>query len=110
MPVLIIGWGVYDKLTEKEKKEFALVANYETTYFYECHEYEYAKGNKNYEWSDRWFKSQEELLDFFGYEMIEDLDADTVYAKRLETYAEEDLKNWIQFSNDGNQVKVIGAQ
>ena len=55
MPVLIIGWGVYDKLTEKEKKEFALVANYETAYFYECYEYEYAKGNKNYEWSDRCF-------------------------------------------------------
>ena len=25
MPVLIIGWGVYVKLTEKEKNEFALV-------------------------------------------------------------------------------------
>ena len=110
MPVLIIGWGVYDKLTEKEKKEFALVANYETSYFYECYEYEHAKGNKNYEWSDRCFKSQDELLEFFGYEMIEDLDADAVYAKRLETYAEEDLKNWMQLSEDGNQVKVIGAQ
>ena len=110
MPVLIIGWGVYDKLTEKEKKEFALVANYETSYFYECYEYEYAKGNKNYEWSDRCFKSQEELLEFFGYEMIEDLNTDAVYAKRIETYAEEDLKNWMQLSEDGNQVKVIGAQ
>ena len=110
MPVLIIGWGVYDKLTEKEKKEFALGANYETSYFYECYEYEYAKGNKNYEWSDRCFKSQEELLEFFGYEMIEDLNADAVYAKRLETDAEEDLENWMQLSEDGNQVKVIGAQ
>ena len=110
MPVLIIGWGVYDKLTEKEKKEFALVANYETSYFYECYEYEYAKGNKNYEWSDRCFKSQEELLEFFGYEMIEDLDADAVYAKRLETYTEEDLNKWMQLSENGNQVKVIGAQ
>ena len=110
MPVLIIGWSVYDKLTEKEKKEFALVANYETSYFYECYEYEYAKGNKNYEWSDRCFKSQEELLEFFGYEMIEDLDADAVYAKRLETYTEEDLKKWMQLSENGNQVKVIGAQ
>ena len=57
-----------------------------------------------------YFKSQEELLEFFGYEMIEDLGADAVYAKRIETYAEEDLKNWIQLSEDGNQVKVIGAQ
>ena len=110
MPVLIIGWGVYDKLTEKEKKEFALVANYETAYFYECNEYENAKGNKYYEWSERCFNSQEELLEFFGYEMIEELNADAVYAKRIEPYAEEDLKNWIQLSEDGNQVKVIGAQ
>ena len=102
MPVLIIGWGVYDTLPEKEKKEFTLVANYQTTYFYECYEYEYAKGNINYEWSDRCFKSQEELLEFFGYEMIEDLDADAVYAKRLETYAEEDLKKWMQLSKGGN--------
>ena len=42
--------------------------------------------------------------------MIEDLDADAVYAKRLETYAEEDQKNWMQLSEDGNQVKVLGAQ
>ncbi len=110
MPVVIIGWGVYDKLTEKEKKEFALVANYETAFFYECYEYEYAKGNINYEWSDLCFKSQEELLEFFGYEIIEDLNADAVYAKRLETDAEEDLENLMQLSEDGNQVKVIRAQ
>ncbi|KZR62051.1 hypothetical protein [Prochlorococcus sp. MIT 1303] len=110
MPVLIIGWGVYDKLTEQEKNEFALVASYETSYFYECYKYEHAKGNKNYEWSDRCFKSQEELLEFFGYEMIEDLDIDAVYAKRLDAYAEEDLKKWMQLSEGGNQVKVIGAQ
>ena len=53
---------------------------------------------------------KQELLEFFGYEMIEDLNTDAVYAKRLETYAEEDLKNWIQLSEDGNQVKVLGAQ
>lgn len=102
MPVLIIGWGVYDTLPEKEKKEFTLVANYETPYFYECYEYEHAKGNINYEWSDRCFKSQEELLEFFGYEVIEDLDADAGYVKRLDAYAEEDLKNWMQLSKGGN--------
>ena len=109
MPVLIIGWGVYDKLTEKEKNEFALVANYQTAYFYECYEYEYAKGNINYEWSDRCFKSQEELLDFFGYEMIEDLNADAVYARRVETFTDEYEKELMKFCDAGNQIKVIGA-
>ena len=44
MPVLVIGWGVYDKLPEEEQQEFALVRRYNTAYFYECYEYENAKG------------------------------------------------------------------
>ena len=110
MPVLIIGWSVYDKLPEHEKQEFALVRRYNTAYFYECYEYENAKGNKNYEWSDRCFNSQEELLDFFGYEMIEDLNADAVYARRVETFTDEDEKTWMKFSDCGNQIKVMGAK
>ena len=35
MPVLIIGWSIYDKLPEEEQKEFALVERYRTDYFYE---------------------------------------------------------------------------
>ena len=48
MPVLIIGWSIYDKLPDEEQKEFALVERYRPDYFYECYEYENAKGNKNY--------------------------------------------------------------
>ena len=107
MPVLIIGWSVYDKLPEEEQKEFALVERYRTDYFYECYEYENAKGNKNYEWSDRCFKNQEELLEFFGYEMIEDLNADAVYARRVETFSDQDAKKLMKFSDAGNQIKVI---
>ena len=40
MPVLIIGWSIYDKLPDEEQKEFALVERYRTDYFYECYEYE----------------------------------------------------------------------
>jgi len=109
MPVLIIGWSVYDKLPEHEQQEFALVRRYNTAYFYECYEYENAKGNKNYEWSDRCFNSQEELLDFFGYEMIEDLNADAVYARRVETFTDEDENELMKLSDAGNQIKVIGA-
>ena len=110
MPVLIIGWSVYDKLPEEEQKEFALVERYRTDYFYECYEYKNAKGNKNYEWSDRCFKNQEELLEFFGYEMIEDLNVDAVYARRVATFTDEDKKELMKFCDDGNQIKVMGAK
>ena len=109
MPVLVIGWGVYDKLTQEEQQEFALVRRYNTAYLYECYEYENAKGNKNYEWSDRCFNSQEELLEFFGYEMIEESSADAAYARRVETFTDADQKTWMQLSEGGNQFKVIGA-
>ena len=109
MPGVIIGWSVYDKLLEVEQKEFALVNQYRTNYFYECYEYENAKGNKNYEWSDRCFKNQEELLEFFGYEMIEDLNEDAVYARRVETFTNEDEKDLMKLSDSGNQIKVIRA-
>ncbi len=107
MPVLIIGWKIYDKLPKEEQKEFALVERYRTDYFYECYEYENAKGNKNFEWSDRCFKSQEELLEFFGYEMIEDLNADAVYAKRVKKFTDEDKKKLMKLNDSSNQIKVI---
>ena len=92
-----------------EQKEFALVERYRTDYFYECYEYENAKGNKNYEWSDRCFKNQEELLEFFGYEMIEDLKADAIYAKKVTAFTDEDAKELMQLSYAGNQIKVMGT-
>ena len=109
MPVLIIGLSIYDKLPEEEQKEFALVERCRTDYFYECYEYEHAKGNKNYEWSDRCFRNQEELLEFFGYEMIEDLNADAVYVRRVDTFTDEDENELMKLSDAGNQIKVIGA-
>ena len=51
MPVFIIGWSIYDTLPKDEQKELALVAQYQTYYFYECYEYEYTKGNKNHKCS-----------------------------------------------------------
>jgi hypothetical protein len=109
MPIVIISWIIYDKLPEDEQKKFALIERYRTDYFYECYEYENAKGNKNYEWSDRFFKNQEELLEFFGYEMIEDLHADAVYAKRVDTFTDEDKKELSKLSNSGNQMKIMGT-
>ena len=91
-------------------KEFALVERYRTDYFYECYEYENAKGNKNYEWSDRCFKNQEELLEFFEYEMIEDLNADAVYARRVKTFTDQDATKLMKVSDAGNQIKLMGAK
>ncbi len=109
MPVLLIGWSIYDKLPREDQQEFALVRRYNTAYFYECYEYENAKGNRSYEWSDRCFNSQEELLEFFGYEMIEDLNSDAVYARRLEIFTAKEEKTWMQLSQGGKQIKVMGS-
>ena len=59
--------------------------------------------------SDCCFHSQEELWELFGYEMIEELNADAVYASRLKTFTDADQKTWMQLSEGGNQIKVIGA-
>ena len=41
--------------------------------------------------------------------MIEDLDADAVYARRVETFSNIDEKELMKLSDAGNQIKVIGA-
>jgi len=107
MPFLIIGWSIYDKLPKEEQKKFAFVKRYRTDYFYECYEYENALGNKSYEWSDKCFKNQRELLEFFGYEMVEDLNADAVYARRVEAFTNRDKKVLMKVSHAGNQIKLM---
>jgi len=42
--------------------------------------------------------------------MIEDLNADTVYARRIETFTDQDAKKLMKFSDAGNQIKVMGAK
>ena len=49
-------------------------------------------------------------MEFFGYEMIEDLNADAVYARRVETFTDEDEQKWMQLSDAGNQIKLMGAK
>ena len=48
-------------------------------------------------------------MEFFGYELIEDLNVDAVYARRVETFTDEDEKELMKFCDDGNQIKVMGA-
>ena len=48
-------------------------------------------------------------MEFFGYEMIEDLNADAVYARRVETFTDVDEKELMRFCDAGNQIKVKGA-
>ena len=109
MPVLIIGWSIYDKLPDEEQKEFALVERYRTDYFYECYEYKNVNRNNNYEWSDRCFKNQQELLEFFSYEMIEDLNADAVYERRVENFTDKDEKELMKLRDADNQIKIMGS-
>ena len=42
--------------------------------------------------------------------MIEDLDADALYARRFETFTNEDEKKWSKLSENGNQIKVMGTK
>ena len=45
-------------------------------------------------------------MEFFGYEMIEDLNADAVYARRVDIFTNEDEKELMKLSDTGNQIKV----
>ncbi len=95
--------------TRRRAKKFALVERYRTDYFYECYEYENAKVNKSYEWSDLCFTNQEELLEFFSYKIMEDLETDPAYARRVETFTDEYEKKLMKLCDAGNQIKVMGA-
>lgn len=41
--------------------------------------------------------------------MIEDLNTDAVYARRVETFTDEYEKELMKFSDTVNQIKVIGT-
>ena len=42
--------------------------------------------------------------------MIEDWNADAVYARRVEIFTDEDEKELMKLSDAGNQIKVMGAK
>ncbi len=96
---MIIGWSIFGKLPEEEQKEFALVKRYRTNYTDECYEYENAKGNKKYNWSDRCFKNKKELLEFFVYEMIVNLNSDALNKIRTVMNAKVIFNSIGQLSN-----------
>ena len=41
--------------------------------------------------------------------MIEDLNADAVYARRVETFTDENAKQWMKLSDAGHQIKIMGG-
>ena len=41
--------------------------------------------------------------------MIEELNADAIYAKRVETLTNEDETKLMQLNDTGNQIKVMGG-
>ena len=41
--------------------------------------------------------------------MIEDLNADAVYAKRVETFSDDNEKELMKLSDAGKQIKVMRA-
>ena len=45
-------------------------------------------------------------MEFFGYEIIEDLNAVAFYARRVETFTDEDAKKLMKLSAAANQIKI----
>ena len=41
--------------------------------------------------------------------MIEDINADAVYARRIETFTDQDEKKLMKSSDARNQIKIMGA-
>ena len=41
--------------------------------------------------------------------MIEDLKTDAVYTSRVETFTDKDVEELMKLSDDGNQIKIMGA-
>ena len=40
--------------------------------------------------------------------MIEDLNADAIYARRVENFTDKDEKELMKLSDAGNQIKIMG--
>ena len=49
------------------------------------------------------------MLEFFGYKMIQALNADAVYARRIVNFTDKDEKVLKKSSDTGNPIKVIDA-
>ena len=41
--------------------------------------------------------------------MIEDLNADAIYARRVEIFTDKDEKDLMKSSDSSNQIKIIGV-
>ena len=89
---MVIGSFIYNKLLEKEKKNFRLYKTYNNL--------------NNSEWfGDNYFYDEEDLLDFWGVRSIEDING-KVYIREFDNLTRDEEKSWRSLSLNGYQIKI----
>ena len=89
---LVIGSDIYKKLLEKEKEKFKLYKKYNNL--------------KISGWSgDNYFYDEEDLLDFWKVENLEDINGN-VYIREFDNLTREEEKVWRSLSLNGEQIKI----
>tara|TARA_Y100000589_G_scaffold33096_1_gene27592 strand:+ start:583 stop:879 length:297 start_codon:yes stop_codon:yes gene_type:complete len=89
---LVIGSDIYKKLLEKEKEKFKLYKKYNNL--------------KISGWfGDNYFYDEEDLLDFWKVENLEDINGN-VYIREFDNLTREEEKVWRSLSLNGEQIKI----
>ena len=89
---LVIGSFIYNKLSEKEKKNFRLYKTYNNL-------------NKTEWFGDNYFYDEEDLLKFWGVNYIEDING-RVYIREFDNLTRDEEKFWRSLSLNGYQIKI----
>ena len=96
--IVIIGWHIYDELTEKEKEEFRMYERYKYLYEREYVAYDEATNTEtDVEWEgDDCFDDMQDLLKFGGFTEIEDWDIMDVYTCCYKVFDDEEDKEYFE--------------
>ena len=96
--IVIIGWHIYDELTEKEKEEFKMYERYKYLYEREYVAYDEATNTETeVEWEgDDCFDDMEDLLKFGGFTEMEDWDVMDVYTCCFKVFDDEEDKEYFE--------------
>tara|TARA_B100000900_G_C20295957_1_gene600160 strand:- start:244 stop:540 length:297 start_codon:yes stop_codon:yes gene_type:complete len=89
---LVIGSYIYNKLSEKEKKNFRLFKTYKNLIISE--------------WlGDNYFYDEEDLLNFWGVKNLKDING-CVYIREFDNLTRNEEKFWRSLSINDNQIMI----
>tara|TARA_Y100001978_G_scaffold141636_1_gene126733 strand:- start:35 stop:331 length:297 start_codon:yes stop_codon:yes gene_type:complete len=89
---LIIGSFIYNKLLAREKEKFKLYKTYNNI-------------NISDWFGDNYFYDEEDLLDFWGANDLQDING-SVYVRKFDNFTRDEEKFWTSLSSNGNQIKI----